>query len=95
MVLPLESMVEVPKPGPSGPRPYCRLGLTVFEQRSVGQGGVALARVQHGNLSNAKGVWGCVLLVPPIDFGPGYRFTFGKDADRLVILVGGERKTAT
>jgi putative addiction module killer protein len=27
-----------------------------------------------------------------IDFGPGYRTYFGKDGDRLVILVGGGTK---
>jgi putative addiction module killer protein len=27
-----------------------------------------------------------------IDFGPGYRIYFGKDGDRLVILVGGGAK---
>lgn len=41
----------------------------------------ALARIQQGNFSNAKGV-----------FGPGYRIYFGKDGDTLVILVGGGTK---
>lgn len=27
-----------------------------------------------------------------IDFGPGYRIYFGRDGDRLVILVGGGTK---
>jgi putative addiction module killer protein len=27
-----------------------------------------------------------------IDFGPGYRIYFGKDGDRLVILLGGGTK---
>ena len=27
-----------------------------------------------------------------IDFGPGYRVYFGKDGDRLVILIGGGTK---
>jgi len=27
-----------------------------------------------------------------IDFGPGYRIYFGKDGERLVILVGGGTK---
>ncbi len=27
-----------------------------------------------------------------IDFGPGYRIYFGKDGERLVILVGGGSK---
>jgi len=51
----------------------------------------ALARIQQGNLSNAKGV-GAGVCEYRIEFGPGYRIYFGKDGDRLVILVGGGTK---
>ncbi len=51
----------------------------------------ALARIQQGNLSNARGV-GAGVYEYRIDFGPGYRIYFGKDGDRLVILVGGGTK---
>jgi putative addiction module killer protein len=51
----------------------------------------ALARMQQGNLSNAKGV-GAGVYQYRIDFGPGYRIYFGKDGDRMVILVGGGTK---
>ena len=51
----------------------------------------ALARIQQGNLSNAKGI-GAGVHEYRIDFGPGYRIYFGKDGDRLVILVGGGTK---
>jgi len=51
----------------------------------------ALARMQQGNLSNAKSV-GAGVYEYRIDFGPGYRIYFGKDGDRLVILVGGGTK---
>ena len=51
----------------------------------------ALARMQQGNLSNVKGVEAGVYEYR-IDFGPGYRIYFGKDGDRLVILVGGGTK---
>ena len=51
----------------------------------------ALARVQQGNFSNAKGV-GAGVYEYRIDFGPGYRIYFGKAGDRLVLLVGGGRK---
>jgi putative addiction module killer protein len=27
-----------------------------------------------------------------VDFGPGYRIYFGKDGDRLIILVGSDTK---
>jgi putative addiction module killer protein len=51
----------------------------------------ALARIQQGNFSNAKGV-GAGVFEYRIAFGPGYRIYFGKDGDRLVILVGGGTK---
>jgi putative addiction module killer protein len=51
----------------------------------------ALARMQQGNLSNAKGV-GAGVHEYRIDFGPGYRIYFGKDGEKLVILVGGGTK---
>lgn len=51
----------------------------------------ALARIQQGNLSNAKGV-GAGVYEYRIDFGPGYRIYFGKDGERLVILLGGGMK---
>lgn len=52
---------------------------------------MALTRIERGNLSNAKGVGGGVLEYK-IDFGPGYRIYFGKDGERLVILIGGGTK---
>lgn len=51
----------------------------------------ALARIQRGYMSNAKGV-GAGVYEYRIDFGPGYRIYFGKDGDRLVILLGGGTK---
>lgn len=54
----------------------------------------ALARMQQGNLSNAKGV-GSGVFEHRIDFGPGYRIYFGKDGQQLVILLGEGRKKAS
>ena len=51
----------------------------------------ALARMQQGNFSNARGV-GAGVCEYRIDFGPGYRIYFGKDGETLVILVGGRTK---
>lgn len=51
----------------------------------------ALARMQQGNFSNAKGV-GTGVYEYRIDFGRGYRIYFGKDGERLVILLGGGTK---
>ena len=51
----------------------------------------ALARMQQGNFSNVKGV-GTGVYEYRIDFSPGYRIYFGKDGERLVILLGGGTK---
>jgi len=51
----------------------------------------ALVRMQQGNFSNAKGL-GAGVYEYRIDFGPGYRIYFGKDGEKLVILVGGGTK---
>ena len=53
---------------------------------------VALTRIELGNLSNVKGV-GAGVQEFRIDFGPGYRVYFGKDGDRLVILLAGGAKS--
>jgi putative addiction module killer protein len=52
---------------------------------------IALARMELGNFSKVKGV-GSGVFEYKIDFGPGYRIYFGKDGDRLVILIGGGTK---
>jgi putative addiction module killer protein len=51
----------------------------------------ALYRLESGNFSNVKAV-GAGVLECRIHFGPGYRVYFGKDGERLIILVGGGTK---
>ena len=51
----------------------------------------AVHRMEQGNFSNVKGV-GAGVYEFRIDFGPGYRIYFGKDGDRLVILLAGGSK---
>jgi len=51
----------------------------------------ALYRLALGNFSNVEGV-GSGVYEYKIDFGPGYRIYFGKDGDRIVILLGGSDK---
>ncbi len=52
----------------------------------------ALERVADGNLSNVKAV-GNGVLECRIDFGPGCRIYFGRDGDRLgILLAGGTKK---
>lgn len=52
---------------------------------------VAIRRLASGNVSNVKGV-GAGVLEQKIDFGPGYRIYFGRDGDKLIVLVGGGTK---
>lgn len=52
---------------------------------------IALARMQQGNLSNAKALAAGVHEYR-IDWGPGYRVYFGKDGASVVILLGGGTK---
>jgi putative addiction module killer protein len=48
-------------------------------------------RMERGNFSTAKGV-GSGVSELRLDFGPGYRVYFGRDGERLVILLGGGTK---
>lgn len=52
---------------------------------------VSLDRLERGNFSAAKGV-GAGVFELRLDFGPGYRIYFGKDGERIVILLGGGTK---
>ncbi len=75
---------------PAGRSPYGawfdRLNATAAAKVAT-----ALTRLANGNFSNVKGV-GSGVFECRIDFGPGYRVYFGKDGDRLVILLGGGTK---
>ena len=51
----------------------------------------ALERLALGNKSSIKSV-GEGVSECRIDFGPGYRIYFGRDGDRLIILLGGGSK---
>ena len=52
---------------------------------------IAVVRLAQGNFSKVKGV-GAGVFEYRLDFGPGYRIYFGKDGERLVILLGGGTK---
>ncbi len=52
---------------------------------------IAVTRMAQGNLSNTKRVGGGIQEFR-IGFGPGYRMYFGRDGERLVILLGGGTK---
>ena len=89
-VLPL-AMVEVREYLDKGGRSPFAAWSDRLNREAAAKVAAALARIQQGNFSSAKGV-GAGVYEYRIDFGPGYRIYFGKDGDRLVILVGGGTK---
>jgi putative addiction module killer protein len=89
-VLPL-AMVEVREYLDRGGRSPFASWSDRLNREAAAKVAAALARIQQGNFSNAKGV-GAGVYEYRIDFGPGYRIYFGKDGDRLVIVVGGGTK---
>jgi putative addiction module killer protein len=52
---------------------------------------ISLDRLERGNTSAARGV-GSGVFELRLDFGPGYRIYFGRDGERLVMLLGGGSK---
>jgi putative addiction module killer protein len=52
---------------------------------------VSLARLERGNVSNVKSV-GSGVLELRIHWGPGYRVYFGRDGERLTLLLCGGSK---
>jgi putative addiction module killer protein len=51
----------------------------------------AVVRLSHGNFSKVEGA-GSGVFEYKLDFGPGYRIYFGKDGERLILLLGGGSK---
>ena len=69
---------------------FARLDVQAAAKIAVG-----LTRIANGNLSNVKTVGGDVM-ENRIDFGPGYRVYFGRDGERLIILLlGGSKQRQT
>jgi len=52
----------------------------------------ALERMKSGNFGDHKTV-GQGVMERRIHYGPGYRIYFGRDGERLVVLVGGGTKS--
>lgn len=64
------------------------MGLDVIAASKINTG---LYRLEQGNFSNVKNL-GEGIFEYKIDFGPGYRIYFGKDALTLIILLAGGTK---
>ncbi len=74
----------------SGRSPWARW-FERLEPTSAAKVATAIYRLAQGNFSGVKGV-GSGVLERVIDSGPGYRVYFGRDGDKLVILLGGSTK---
>ena len=73
-----------------GRAPFSRWFQSLNAQAAV-KVTIALSRLEQDNFSNVKSV-GIGVFEIKISFGPGYRVYFGKDGDRVVILLGGGTK---
>jgi len=62
-----------------------------LDAQAAAKTATALTRISRGNFSNVEGV-GSGVFEYKLDFGPGYRIYFGKDGEKLVILLGGGTK---
>jgi putative addiction module killer protein len=66
--------------------------FSALDARAAAKVTVALTRMGLGNFSNVEPV-GSGVSEYKIDWGPGYRIYFGKDGERIVILLcGGTKK---
>ena len=74
----------------SGNKRFARW-LEALDAAAAAKVTIALARLEQGSFSKVAGV-GSGVFECKIDFGPGYRIYFGKDGERLVILIGGGTK---
>ncbi len=75
---------------PTGKSPYARW-FSRLNAPAAAKVAIAVIRMEQGNFSNIVGV-GSGVFEYRVNFGPGYRIYFGKDGDRLVILLGGGSK---
>ncbi|MBV9182988.1 MAG: type II toxin-antitoxin system RelE/ParE family toxin [Acidobacteria bacterium] len=65
--------------------------FNALDAQAAAKVSTAQTKLGLGNWSNVKGV-GAGVYERVIDFGPGYRIYFGKDGDKVVILLAGGTK---
>ncbi len=63
-----------------------------LDDQSAAKVTTALDRMKAGNFGDYKSV-GSGVIERRIHHGPGYRIYFGRDGDKLVVLVGGGTKS--
>ena len=71
----------------NGISPYAKW-FDELDAQAAAKVAVNLVRIESGNFSNTKSISGGVYELR-IDFGPGYRVYFGKEGEKIIILLGG------
>ena len=89
-MLPLNSVAVLEYLDAAGRSPYAEW-FDSLNAQAAAKVAIAVTRLAQGNFSNVRGV-GSGVMEYKLDFGPGYRIYFGRDGDRLVILIGGGTK---
>jgi putative addiction module killer protein len=87
-MLPNDRAIEVREYHDRANRNPFRAWLDRLNSEAARKVTTALYRLEMGNFSNAKSI-GAGAYECKINFGPGYRIYFGKDGERIVILLGG------
>lgn len=73
-----------------GRSPFARW-FKKLDARAAAKIATTLARMEAGNLSEIKGI-GEGVFERRLHYGPGYRIYFGRDGERLIVLLGGGTK---
>jgi putative addiction module killer protein len=73
-----------------GNRPF-QVWFDGLDRAAAAKVTTVMQRMASGNLSEVKSV-GAGVMERRIDWGPGYRIYFGRDGDRLIVLLGGGTK---
>jgi len=66
--------------------------ISQFDDGTQARIAIGLRRVGTGNFSNVKSV-GSGVFELKLNFGPGFRVYIGREADHLILLLGGGTKS--
>ncbi|MFV2069233.1 MAG: type II toxin-antitoxin system RelE/ParE family toxin [Pirellulales bacterium] len=76
-----------------GDCPYTVWFEALRDKRAKQRIGARIRRVEGGNFGDSKAVGEGVIELR-VDYGPGYRVYFGRDGNKLVVLlIGGDKRT--
>ncbi len=74
-----------------GRNPYALWFSGLSDEQAVARILVARARMEDGNLGDSHSI-GKGVMERRIHYGPGYRIYYGREDDKIVILLGGGTK---